>query len=197
VHAWRAKNPRITLHFTPTSGSWLNIVEIFFGVITRQAIRRGTFTSVKDLIAAIETFIDAWKRALRTFHLDQDRRRDHPARDQSSSDFNSATFGEIETRRCRVAEGMEMRDGVSTNDQAYTAAKRASGAQPEVGVLGSRCSRRAIYVPVSWSGSFAPRLARRSVPQVSVALWVHPLTVARALTRAWPRGLPATAFAGE
>jgi transposase len=51
--AWLGKNPRITLHFTPTSGSWLNLVEIFFGVITRQAIRRGTFTSVQDLIAAI------------------------------------------------------------------------------------------------------------------------------------------------
>ena len=48
------------MHFTPTSGSWLNLVEVFFGIITRQAIRRGTFTSVKDLIAAIETFIDAW-----------------------------------------------------------------------------------------------------------------------------------------
>ena len=47
VKAWLAKNPRITLHFTPTSGSWLNMVEIFFGIITRQAIRRGTFTSVK------------------------------------------------------------------------------------------------------------------------------------------------------
>ena len=60
VQAWLAKNPRITLHFTPTSGSWLNMVEIFFGIITRQAIRRGTFTSVKDLITAIETFIDGW-----------------------------------------------------------------------------------------------------------------------------------------
>jgi hypothetical protein len=38
----------------------LNMVEIFFGIITRQAIRRGTFTSVKDLIAAIGTFIDGW-----------------------------------------------------------------------------------------------------------------------------------------
>jgi transposase len=56
--AWSAKNKRITLHFTPTSGSWLNMVEIFFGIITRQAIRRGSFTSVKDLIGAIETFID-------------------------------------------------------------------------------------------------------------------------------------------
>ena len=58
VMAWLAKHPRITLHFTPTSGSWLNMVEIFFGIITRQAIRRGTFTSVDDLKAAIEQFID-------------------------------------------------------------------------------------------------------------------------------------------
>ena len=47
VQAWLARNPRITLHFTPTSGSWLNMVEIFFGIITRQAIRRGTFTASK------------------------------------------------------------------------------------------------------------------------------------------------------
>jgi transposase len=60
VQAWLAKNPRITLHFTPTSGSWLNMVEIFFSIITRQAIRRGSFTSVRDLIAKIEAFIDGW-----------------------------------------------------------------------------------------------------------------------------------------
>jgi transposase len=60
VRAWLDKNKRITLHFTPTSGSWLNMVEIFFGIITRQAIRRGTYTSVKDLIGAIGIFIDAW-----------------------------------------------------------------------------------------------------------------------------------------
>jgi transposase len=60
VAQWLARNKRITLHFTPTSGSWLNMVEIFFGIITRQAIRRGTFTSVKDLIGAIEIFIDGW-----------------------------------------------------------------------------------------------------------------------------------------
>ena len=67
VQAWLERNPRITMHFTPTSGSWLNMVEIFFGIITRQAIRRGTFTSVKDLIAAIETYIDAWNERCRPF----------------------------------------------------------------------------------------------------------------------------------
>jgi len=59
VKAWLERNPRISTHFTPTSGSWMNMVEISFG-ITRQAIRRGTFGSVKDLIAAIERFIDGW-----------------------------------------------------------------------------------------------------------------------------------------
>jgi len=67
VRGWLARNPRITLHFTPTSGSWLNMVEIFFGIITRQAIRRGTFTSVKDLIAAIEAFIDGWNDRCQPF----------------------------------------------------------------------------------------------------------------------------------
>jgi transposase len=60
INTWLAKNPRITLHFTPTSGSWLNLVEVFFGIITRQAIRRGTFASVKELVTAISTFIDSW-----------------------------------------------------------------------------------------------------------------------------------------
>lgn len=67
VQAWLAKHPRVRMHFTPTSGSWLNLVEVFFGIITRQAIRRGTFTSVKDLIAAIETFIDAWNDRCQPF----------------------------------------------------------------------------------------------------------------------------------
>jgi DDE superfamily endonuclease len=43
VRAWLEKNPRVTLHFTPTSGSWLNVAAILFGIITRQAIRRGSF----------------------------------------------------------------------------------------------------------------------------------------------------------
>ena len=67
VQAWLAKHPRVRMHFTPTSGSWLNLVEVFFGIITRQAIRRGTFASVKDLIAAIETFIDAWNDRCQPF----------------------------------------------------------------------------------------------------------------------------------
>ncbi|MEP6666484.1 MAG: IS3 family transposase, partial [Nocardioidaceae bacterium] len=50
----------------------LNMVEIFFGIITRQAIRRGTFTSVKDLIAAIENYIDAWNERCEPFSWTKD-----------------------------------------------------------------------------------------------------------------------------
>jgi transposase len=67
VRAWLDKNPRVTLHFTPTSCSWLNMVEIFFGIITRQAIRRGTFTDVADLQAAIGTYIDGYNQHAKPF----------------------------------------------------------------------------------------------------------------------------------
>jgi transposase len=60
IKAWLAANPRIQTHFTPTSGSWLNLVEVWFGIIERQAIRRGTFRSVRDLNAKIRAFVDGW-----------------------------------------------------------------------------------------------------------------------------------------
>jgi hypothetical protein len=59
IDAWLAKT-RVHLHFTPTSGSWLNLVEVSFGIITRQAIRRGSFEKVTELIATIRAFIDGW-----------------------------------------------------------------------------------------------------------------------------------------
>ena len=57
VKAWLEKHPRFHLHFTPTSSSWLNLVERWFGEITRKRIRRGVFHSVPELVAAIEEFI--------------------------------------------------------------------------------------------------------------------------------------------
>jgi transposase len=58
VKAWLAKHPRFRLHFTPTSASWLNLVERFFGLVTEEAIRRGVFKSVADLEAAIEAYLE-------------------------------------------------------------------------------------------------------------------------------------------
>jgi transposase len=72
VKAWLARNPRVTMHFTPTSGSWMNLVEVFFGIITRQAIRRGTFSSVADLQDAIGTYIDAWNERCAPFRWVKD-----------------------------------------------------------------------------------------------------------------------------
>jgi transposase len=57
VQAWLVKHPRFHLHFTPTSSSWLNMIEIFFAKLTNQAIRRGAFASVPDLIAAIDSYL--------------------------------------------------------------------------------------------------------------------------------------------
>jgi transposase len=59
VNKWLAKHPRFHLHFTPTSSSWVNMVERFFGKLTDKAIRRGVFHSVPDLIEAIEAYLQA------------------------------------------------------------------------------------------------------------------------------------------
>jgi transposase/transposase-like protein len=60
VDRWLQANPHVHVHFTPTSASWMNLVEVWFGIIERQAIRRGTFRSVKELNTKIRAFIDNW-----------------------------------------------------------------------------------------------------------------------------------------
>src|SRR3989454_8086002 len=57
VTAWLTTHPRFVLHFTPTSASWLNLVERWFREITTKRIRRGVFHSVEDLVAAIDTYL--------------------------------------------------------------------------------------------------------------------------------------------
>jgi len=59
IRDWFAKRPRWHVHFTPTSSSWLNQVERFFGLLTDQQIRRGAHRSTKELEAAINAFIEA------------------------------------------------------------------------------------------------------------------------------------------
>jgi transposase len=67
VGACLAKHPRVRLHFTPISASWLNLVEVFFAIITRQALRRGDFASVEELVAAIGRFCHAWNQRCQPF----------------------------------------------------------------------------------------------------------------------------------
>jgi transposase len=58
VQAWLAKHPRFVMHFTPTSASWLNMVERFFRDISENRIRRDSFTSVNELEQAIAQYIE-------------------------------------------------------------------------------------------------------------------------------------------
>jgi len=67
VQSWLKRHPRFTLHFIPTSSSWLNQVERWFGELTQKAVRRGAFVSVAELQAAIEQFLQSWNEAPRPF----------------------------------------------------------------------------------------------------------------------------------
>ena len=67
VKRWLAARPRFHVHFTPTYASWLNQVEIWFNRITQRAIRRGTFRSVKELVAKIDRFVHAENATARPF----------------------------------------------------------------------------------------------------------------------------------
>ena len=67
VKAWLAKRPRYHIHYTPTYASWLNQVERWFAIITQQAIRRGSFSSVKELIAKIQHFVAHYNRSTSPF----------------------------------------------------------------------------------------------------------------------------------
>lgn len=60
VRKWLSEHQNVTFHYTPVGSSWLNQVEIWFGIITRQAIRRGTFGSVRILIQTISSYITSW-----------------------------------------------------------------------------------------------------------------------------------------
>jgi transposase len=59
IRAWFAKRPRFHIHFTPTYGSWLNLVERWFGLLTERQIKRGAHRSVRALEGAIKEFLDA------------------------------------------------------------------------------------------------------------------------------------------
>jgi transposase len=63
VRAWLAQHSRFHLHYTPTYSSWLNQVERWFALITQRAIRRGSFRSVKELVAKIDAFVQHYNRS--------------------------------------------------------------------------------------------------------------------------------------
>jgi hypothetical protein len=67
VQQWLERRARLKLHFTPTSASWINLVERWFGELTKKAIRRGAFASVPDLEAAIQAFLANYNEEAKPF----------------------------------------------------------------------------------------------------------------------------------
>jgi len=67
VRTWLARRLRFHIHYTPTYSSWLNQVERWFGLITQRAIRRGSFSSVKDLVHKIDAFVEHYNCSSRPF----------------------------------------------------------------------------------------------------------------------------------
>lgn len=67
VKEWLAQHPRFVVHFTPTHASWMNLVEVWFGLVERQAVRRGVFKSVPDLNTKLRTYIEGWNKRAHPF----------------------------------------------------------------------------------------------------------------------------------
>jgi transposase len=68
IQRWLLRHPRLTLHFTPTYSSWLNLVERWFAELTTKWIKRGAHRSVRDLVASIRTWITNWNEDPKPYH---------------------------------------------------------------------------------------------------------------------------------
>jgi transposase len=69
---WIKEHPRITVTYTPCHASWLNMIEIFFSILTRRVLRRGDFASREDLIQKITTFIETYNNTAKPFRWTYD-----------------------------------------------------------------------------------------------------------------------------
>jgi len=67
VQRWLKRHKRVHFHFTPTSASWMNMIEIWFSILTNQQVRRGVYHDVPELIAAIDYFIENYNDRAQPF----------------------------------------------------------------------------------------------------------------------------------
>jgi transposase len=67
VKRWFERHPRFKLHFTPKGASWLNMVEVWFGILTKKQIRRNSFRNVNDVIRAVNEFVESYQDSPRPF----------------------------------------------------------------------------------------------------------------------------------
>ena len=122
VKAWLAKHPRFKLHFTPTSASWLNLVERFFAEITTKRIRRGTFTSVAELEDAIHDYLDRHNADPKPFVWSksadmvlQKERRALDALETISGRYQASEFGTLSAHGSRI-KSARISDAVRCTD---------------------------------------------------------------------------------
>jgi hypothetical protein len=102
------------VHYTPTYASWLNQVERWFGIITQRAIRRGSFSSVKELIAKIEQFVAAYNKTKAPFNwtatadsiLEKLQRLNQPTAQQKGTRY-SQSFTPISSRMVKTSSQAE------------------------------------------------------------------------------------------
>ena len=137
IRHWFAKRPRFHVHFTPTYGSWLNLVERWFAELTNKQLRRGVHRSVAQLKAAIRDFIAAHHAAPETVRLDQERRRD-PRQHCALCPANPRSAGRA-TYCANHADGTLAGDGEL--DLVRRAAECAAALRLYAGVLPGRPSR--------------------------------------------------------
>src|ERR1700730_10575894 len=78
VDTWLASHPNVTLHYTPPGSAWVNMVETWLGIITRQAIRRGTFTSLRHLILQDQGLRHVLEHGREAVRMDPHPRRSSP-----------------------------------------------------------------------------------------------------------------------
>lgn len=92
VKVWLAQHPRFKVHFTPPHASWMNLVEVWFGLVERQAVRRGVFKSVKDLNAKLRGYIEGWNKRAHPF-VPTKTAEEILKKSQPSNNFKSAPPG--------------------------------------------------------------------------------------------------------
>jgi DDE superfamily endonuclease len=96
-----AKHPQVHLHFTPTYASWLNLVEVLFAILERQALRRGDFASVAELVAAIGRFCQGWNQRCQPFTWTKDVDQILATLNGGNTTATSDPNGSL-SRRCRT-----------------------------------------------------------------------------------------------
>ena len=129
VAKWLAdpKRARWHLHFTPTSSSWLNLVESWFSILTERRLRRGAFTSVDHLVVEIETWTEHWNDDPKWQEQDQHHRSASTSTSRTDQDDGAVGCVGSNLRR-RWAASNDRAHGLESSDLAGNA--RIAGCQP-------------------------------------------------------------------